>query len=69
MRSYNQIVRSVYGEGRTAFWSGFSGLLGSFSAKKKVVRRPVRPASEALAEDWAYVSRDLQRAFQRTGSR
>ncbi len=71
MRTYQQVVQAVYGEARPSFWSGFGSVLNLFGAGKRsrCPRRRVRTEAEALAEDWAHVSRDLQRAFERAGCR
>ena len=70
MKTYDQIVRSVYGEARTPFWSGFSHALGLFSASgKPTPRRRLRSEADALTQDWSKVSRDLQRAMERAGCR
>ena len=70
MKTYDQIVRSVYGEARAPFWSGFSHALDLFgTARKRTPRRRVRSEAEALTEDWANVSRDLQHAMERAGCR
>ena len=70
MRTYKQVVRSVYGQNRTPFWSGFAGALNLFGTPvKPAAARPVRSEADALQEDWANVSRDLQRAFRQAGCR
>ncbi len=71
MRTYEQIVHSVYGQPRTSFWSGFAGVLSLFGAAKhsRTPKRRVRSEAEALTEDWANVSGDLQRAFKRASLR
>ncbi len=70
MKTYDQIVQSVYGGNKTPFWSGFAQTLDLFgSAKKRAPRRRLRPEAEALKEDWDKVSRDLQHAFERAGCR
>ena len=70
MKTYNDIVRSVYGEPRNSFWSGFASVL-SLAGTRKSARpeRRLRPETEALSQDWTTVSRDLQRAFHRAGCR
>ena len=69
MRTYKQVARSVYGETRMPFWSGFSGVLNLFGNPNKSIasRRRLRSETEALNEDWANVSSDLQRAFRQAG--
>ena len=71
MRTYQHIVRAVYGEARQPFWSAFAGALDLFGTRKatRAPRRRVRTEAEALSEDWAHVSHDLQRAMQRAGCR
>ena len=68
MRTYKQVARSVYGATRMPFWSGFSSALNLFgNPAKPMGSRRLRSETEALNEDWANVSNDLQHAFRQAG--
>ncbi len=70
MKTYDEIVHSVYGGPRHSFWSGFASVLSlAGSRKSDRPERRLRSETEALSQDWSHVSRDLQRAFQRAGCR
>ncbi|HLI76773.1 MAG TPA: hypothetical protein VKV02_07485 [Acidobacteriaceae bacterium] len=71
MKTYQQIVRSVYGTPRASFWTGFSSALDLFAVGKRPARehRLQRSDADALAQDWATISHDLKRAFERAGAR